>query len=180
MCEAGRVIFHLRENLDNPNNTIILTGYQGENMLGRRILDGQNVVNVAGKRCRVLAKVLYIDTLSAHADQLGIMKWLHNIEPGYELFLIHGEAEPQRSFKTLIERDNLVSNVVCMETYSELGMDSVPERKPKKCSKFSKAKRQKMLRLEEQLEMLEEQSNVIQKTKNKINREINEMVGKNI
>ena len=180
MCEAGRVIFHLRENLDNPNNTIILTGYQGENMIGRKILEGQKVVNVAGKRCSVLAKVLYIDTLSAHADQLGIMKWLHNIEPGYELFLIHGEAEAQRSFKALIERDRLVSDVVCMETYSELEMNNEAERKTKMHNKFSKAKKQKVLELEEQLEMLEEQSTAIQKAKNKITREINEMMGKKI
>jgi metallo-beta-lactamase family protein len=96
MCESGRVLHHLKNSISNPRNTILFVGYQAENTLGRKILDGQPVVPIFGEEYTVQAKVIKISGYSAHADQPGLLHWLKMAqEQGSlrQLFLVHGEME---------------------------------------------------------------------------------------
>ncbi len=96
MAESGRILHHLKHGLGNRNNIILFVGYQAENTLGRKILEGQPVVSIFGDDYPVRAKVIKLNGYSAHADQRGLLEWLRAAqEPGRprQLFLVHGELE---------------------------------------------------------------------------------------
>jgi metallo-beta-lactamase family protein len=96
MCESGRVLHHLKNSIDNPRNTVLFVGYQAENTLGRKILDGQPVVPIFGQEYSVRARVIKIGGYSAHADQPGLLNWLKLAQEQsklQQLFLVHGEVD---------------------------------------------------------------------------------------
>ena len=76
MAEGGRVRFHLQQNISNPKNIILLTGFQAEHTLGRKIQNGDKLVNIFGEPHEVKAEVVMIDGLSAHADKDDLMDYL--------------------------------------------------------------------------------------------------------
>ena len=104
MAEGGRILHHLKENIGNPNNIILITGYQAENTLGRRILDGITPVRIFGEFYDVRAKVVALDELSAHADQNGLMNYAANVKGLKNLFLVHTELPQALIFKQLAEK----------------------------------------------------------------------------
>jgi metallo-beta-lactamase family protein len=92
MCEAGRILHHLRNNIENPRNTILITGYQAENTLGRKLVDRLPEVSIFGEPMRVRAEVETINELSGHADQRELLDWLKPMTKGLKrIFLVHGE-----------------------------------------------------------------------------------------
>ncbi|OGZ88466.1 MAG: hypothetical protein A2561_03815 [Candidatus Staskawiczbacteria bacterium RIFOXYD1_FULL_32_13] len=91
MCEGGRILHHLKNNIGSGNNVVLLTGYQAENTLGRRLRDGNKFVKIFGQNYPVQAKVLSLDELSAHADQTGLLNYIGNCKNLKNLFLVHGE-----------------------------------------------------------------------------------------
>lgn len=96
MCESGRVLHHLKHNISDERNMILFVGYQAENTLGRKILDGQPVVSIFGDEYPVRAKVFKINGYSAHADHNGLLDWLKMAQERgdpRQLFLVHGEME---------------------------------------------------------------------------------------
>jgi metallo-beta-lactamase family protein len=96
MCEAGRILHHLKNSITEPRNTILFVGYQAEHTLGRKILEGQSVVPIFGEDYPVRAKVVKIDGYSAHADRNGLLNWLKAAQERsnlQKLFLVHGETE---------------------------------------------------------------------------------------
>jgi metallo-beta-lactamase family protein len=104
MCEAGRVIHHLRNTISDPRNTVLITGFQAENTLGRKILDKWPEVPIFGEMFRLRAEVTKINELSGHADQRELLEWLKPIAGGLKkIFLVHGEARQQAAFKIAVE-----------------------------------------------------------------------------
>jgi len=95
MCEAGRILHHLKNNIGDPANTILFVGFQAEHTLGRRILDGHEQVRIFGKEYPVRADVECIDGYSAHADQKELLAWLEGFDRQrlQHAFLVHGEEE---------------------------------------------------------------------------------------
>jgi metallo-beta-lactamase family protein len=95
MCEAGRILHHLKNNIEDRDNTILFVGFQAENTLGRRILDGSARVRIFGEEYDVRAKVERIDGYSAHADSGELRAWAQhfNRERLQRIFLVHGEPE---------------------------------------------------------------------------------------
>jgi len=96
MCEAGRILHHLKNNIGDPRNIILFVGYQAEHTLGRKILEGQAVVPIFGDDYPVKAKVMKLNGYSAHADHNGLLNWLKAAQEGAKLkklFLVHGEPE---------------------------------------------------------------------------------------
>jgi metallo-beta-lactamase family protein len=113
MCEGGRVLHHLKNNIGNANNIILLAGYQAENTLGRRLKDGQKVVKIFGEDYHVKAKVLCLDELSAHADQNGLLNYVKNCKDLKNLFLVHGEQDALSVFSQKVKEEfpNLPVNI---------------------------------------------------------------------
>ncbi|MCQ2592733.1 MAG: MBL fold metallo-hydrolase [Treponema sp.] len=101
MCEAGRVLYHLANEISNPKNTILIVGFMAENTLGRKIRDGQKEVKILGDLYKVGAKVEQINAFSAHADYTEMIDWLKQIDTSRlkKIFLVHGEKSQQEGFK---------------------------------------------------------------------------------
>ncbi len=114
MCNAGRVLYHLEKDISNPDSAIIFTGFQAEGTLGRQIIEGRPFVKIHGRDYKVRAKVLGINAFSAHADQEGLLRWLKRIEPGYTLFIGHGEPVPQKKLKETLLKANVAEQVELM------------------------------------------------------------------
>jgi metallo-beta-lactamase family protein len=103
MCEGGRVLHHLKNNIGDPRNTILLTGYQAENTLGRKIEEQRDEVPIFGELMRLRAEVQKLDALSGHADREEMLTWMKPIAAGLKkVFLVHGEPEQQAAFVTAI------------------------------------------------------------------------------
>lgn len=100
MVTGGRVLSYLQEAIDQLNTFVLLVGFQAEGTRGRQLLEGANEVKIYGKYYPVHAKIHHIDSLSAHADQQGILDWVSEIEEApQEVFLIHGEATAQDTLR---------------------------------------------------------------------------------
>ena len=101
MCEAGRVLYHLANEISNPKNTIMIVGYMAENTLGRRIYDGQKEVRILGDMYKVGANVERCNGFSAHADYSEMIDWLNSIDTSRlkKIYLVHGEKSQQEGFK---------------------------------------------------------------------------------
>jgi len=101
MCEAGRILYHLANEISNPKNTIMLVGYMAEDTLGRRIFEGQKEVKILGDMYKVEARVERCNGFSAHADYNEMIEWLNEIDTSRlkKIFLIHGEKDQQEGFK---------------------------------------------------------------------------------
>jgi len=96
MCEAGRVLHHLKNNVEDARNTVLITGYQADNTLGRKLLDGVEQVNILNEPRHVRAEIASLQALSGHADRNELMHWIEPIAKSLKkVFLVHGE--PQQS-----------------------------------------------------------------------------------
>jgi metallo-beta-lactamase family protein len=103
MCEAGRILHHLRNNIEDPRNTVLITGFQAEHTLGRKILEKRAEVPVFGEPMRLRAEVAKINELSGHADQRELLAWMKPmVETLRRVFLVHGEAAQQNALAKAI------------------------------------------------------------------------------
>jgi metallo-beta-lactamase family protein len=92
MCEAGRILHHLRNNIQDPRNTVLITGFQAENTLGRKLVDKLPEVSIFGEPMRLRAEVETINELSGHADQRELLDWMKPFAKGLRrVFIVHGE-----------------------------------------------------------------------------------------
>ena len=94
MCEAGRILHHLKNNISDPKTTVLFVGYCADNTLGRRIRDHEPEVPILGGRYKVRAKIEIIDSFSGHADHSELLDYFDRISgPKQRVWLVHGEAE---------------------------------------------------------------------------------------
>lgn len=106
MCEAGRILHHLTENLPDRQNAIIITGFQAQGTLGRRLVDKNPTVKIMGKEVSVRASIHTIGGLSAHADQAGLLQWLKGFKKAPErTFIVHGEPNAANNFAKVIQEE---------------------------------------------------------------------------
>lgn len=91
MMAGGRIIHHVANYIADRKTRILFVGYQGEETMGRSILDGAKSVLIDNKRIPVHAHIRYLTTLSSHADQPLLLKWLNHIQGTKKVFLTHGE-----------------------------------------------------------------------------------------
>ncbi len=106
MCEAGRILHHLRNNIEDSRNTILLTGFQAENTLGRKIQEQQPEVPIFGEPMRLRAEVVSLDELSGHADQRELIEWMRPFARGLKrVFLVHGEQSQGPALAKAIKRE---------------------------------------------------------------------------
>ena len=100
MCEAGRILHHLKNNIGEPRNTVLFVGFQAEHTLGRRILERQDSVSIFGEKHRLRAHVESIDGYSAHADRDELLSYVQQLGPGRlkGTFLVHGDEDASLAF----------------------------------------------------------------------------------
>lgn len=110
MCEFGRILHHLKNNIEDPKNTVLIVGYQAKNTLGRKIKEGKKVVNIFGDPYNVRADVYSINAFSAHADRSDLLDYASRIEGVKKIFLVHGEKDQGFKFKDVLA-ENGYTNV---------------------------------------------------------------------
>jgi len=106
MCTAGRILYHLQNNLYKKESSVVFVGFQAEGTLGRRIIDGAKQVKLYGEDIAVNAQIHTLGGFSAHADKNGLLKWLGtNKNPKAKVFVVHGEEETSLSFAKTISSE---------------------------------------------------------------------------
>ncbi len=95
MAEAGRVLHHLANSVEDPKNAVCIVGFMAENTLGRRILNKEKQIKIFGTFYENNAELAVFDAFSAHADYLEILDYLKNydIKRIKNIFLVHGEKQ---------------------------------------------------------------------------------------
>ena len=93
MCEAGRVLHHLKHGLSNPLNTVLIAGYQAQDTLGHRLVEKRPEVRVLGRMVPVKAEIVVLNGLSSHADHGDLLRMLGPLAPNARVRLVHGEPE---------------------------------------------------------------------------------------
>ncbi len=103
MCEAGRILHHLRNNIEDPRNMVLVTGFMAEHTLGRKIVEKWPEVPIFGEPVRLRAEVVKINELSGHADQHELLNWMKPAARALKgVFLVHGEPAQAASLKQAI------------------------------------------------------------------------------
>ncbi|MDD5089120.1 MAG: MBL fold metallo-hydrolase, partial [bacterium] len=96
MMEAGRILHHLRNNIEDPRNTILIVSYQAEHTLGRRVADRLPEVNIFGEPHKLRARVKILNTFSGHAGRSDLLRCARAVvetSPRLrKVFVVHGEA----------------------------------------------------------------------------------------
>lgn len=116
MCESGRILHHLKNNIGKPNTTIMFTGYQAPHTLGRIILDGStDVVRIFGEPFEIRAQVCKLEGSSGHADQTGLLEWaktMHATGDVKKIALVHCELDSAQTLEPLLLREGIRSVVI--------------------------------------------------------------------
>jgi metallo-beta-lactamase family protein len=109
MCEGGRILHHLKNNISDPQTTILFVGFQAENTLGRRLMDGFKDVKIFGEPYPVHAQIESIAGFSAHADRKGLHGWIERFDKRRlrGVFLVHGELDAATDLAFNIESNGL-------------------------------------------------------------------------
>ncbi len=98
MCEAGRIQHHLKHNISDPRNTVLIVSWQAPHTLGRRLVERQKVVKIFGQEYPLRARVEAIHGYSAHADRNGLLDWVKPIAHDLRhAFVVHGDPEPAKA-----------------------------------------------------------------------------------
>ncbi len=107
MCESGRILHHLANNVGDPRNTIMMVGYQAENTLGRRIIERQPSLKILGEQYQLKAEVVEMHSFSAHADHDDLVEFTGHFDNRKlrNIFLVHGEPVEQTALTQSLNRN---------------------------------------------------------------------------
>ncbi len=111
MCNGGRVLHHLKHNLDRSETHVIITGFQAPGTLGRQIVDRVPSVRIHGESIRVAARVHTLGGLSAHGDQDDLLRWVRNFHAKPPVYLVHGEVSSATAFAARLRQDRVEATV---------------------------------------------------------------------
>ncbi len=113
MAEAGRIQHHLKNNIENPNNTILIVGWQAPHTLGRRLVEQAPEVKIFGIKYYREAEVVTLNGFSGHADQPGLLNWARALQQRPQhTFIVHGEPEAGQELAQRLRRDLGFRNVL--------------------------------------------------------------------
>jgi len=95
MCEAGRILHHFVNNIEDSRNTILIVGYCAEHTLGKRLVDQAEDINILGSVYKRRAEVIVHSSFSAHADNDELLKYTNQFDKQLlqKIFIVHGEVE---------------------------------------------------------------------------------------
>jgi len=124
MCEAGRILHHLRNNIEDARNTVMIVGYMAQNTLGRRIVERHEKVKIFGMEHNLKAEIVVINAFSAHADRNDLLQYaLHFKGKVKKIFIVHGDEDQSRMLLELLEKNGLP--VYLPEPDEEVGLNGV-------------------------------------------------------
>ncbi len=107
MCEGGRVIHHLKHAIQDEANVIMFVGFQAEHTLGRKLVEGWDVVPIFGVPTKRRAQIVKLNGLSAHADRNDLLAYVRAISPRPStIFIVHGEEKQALSLGAAIQAEH--------------------------------------------------------------------------
>jgi metallo-beta-lactamase family protein len=108
MMTGGRILHHLYHRLPNPQDTVIVAGYQAEGTRGRKLVDMEPTIRIFGEEVPVRCKVENMTSLSGHADKEELFQWMKNFKQSPKMvFTVHGEKNNLEAYsKAIKERMN--------------------------------------------------------------------------
>ena len=108
MCESGRIQHHLKNNIEDPNNIVLIVGYSAPYTLGRRIVEKNETVKIFGEEYKLNAEVIVMNSFSAHADANELLAYCNQFDKGrlQNIFLVHGDYDQQQKFKSSLLENN--------------------------------------------------------------------------
>jgi metallo-beta-lactamase family protein len=103
MCEAGRILHHLKNNVEDERNTVLMVSWQAPNTLGRRLADQETKVRIFGEEYTRRAQVKIINAFSAHADHNDLVWWIGSSKASLKsVFIVHGEPDAAGALATSV------------------------------------------------------------------------------
>lgn len=106
MITAGRILHHLKNNIEDPRNTILIVGYCAKGTTGARLIDGEQEVRIFGRYFAVNARIAKLNSMSAHAGQTEMYEFIRRGQDPDQIkniFLVHGEEDRAAMFKEFLE-----------------------------------------------------------------------------
>jgi metallo-beta-lactamase family protein len=108
MAETGRIVHHIRNNVENPRNTICIVSWQAPDTLGRRLADREAEVRIFGELYKRNCDVVTIGGLSGHAGQDLLAKYALGVrESVKQIFLVHAEEKQAMTLKGLLQEQGM-------------------------------------------------------------------------
>lgn len=116
MCEAGRILHHLKNHIDDPKNLVLFIGFCAEHTLGAQILSGRNPVNIFDEPHTVRARIASLDAYSGHADKTELQRYAQAITGNTRLIsVVHGEPEQSQAFAATLRTIKPAATVIVPE-----------------------------------------------------------------
>ena len=123
MCNGGRIVHHLKRNIERPECHLLITGFQAKGTLGRALVEGREEVSLHGRSYRVRAQRHTVGGLSAHGDRSDLVRWLKSRNGSPKVMIVHGEEGAKESFRGFL-RDELSVDALVPEPGDRLDLVS--------------------------------------------------------
>lgn len=107
MCESGRILHHLQNNIEDSRNMILVVGYMACDTLGRRIVEKLPFVKIFGVEYELNAEAVVINAFSGHADQTELLDFVSGCLPLKRIFLVHGESSQSQALSDVLVQKGL-------------------------------------------------------------------------
>ncbi|MEI8348668.1 MAG: MBL fold metallo-hydrolase [Candidatus Omnitrophota bacterium] len=105
MCENGRILHHLKNNIENPYNTIVVVGFMAKETLGRRIVEKEKLVRIFGQPYRLNAEVVVLNAFSSHADESGLVDYVKSLRGSLKkVFIVHGDLDQSEVLRANLKK----------------------------------------------------------------------------
>jgi metallo-beta-lactamase family protein len=120
MMTGGRILSHAAHYLPTPTTRLFIVGYQGEETIGRQLLDGNKTIVIDKANIQVKATINNTRAMSSHADQAQLLAWLKHINGVKKVFITHGEDPARAALKEKISQDLGISDIVLPKLNQEI------------------------------------------------------------
>lgn len=107
MCEAGRILHHLKNNIEDSRNTILVVGYMASDTLGRRIVEKVPFVRIFGIEYQLNAEVSVINSFSGHADKNELLNYVRGCLPLKRVFIVHGDPDQSQGLSDALTQEGI-------------------------------------------------------------------------
>lgn len=112
MCEAGRILHHLKNNITDSRNTVLVVGYMAKNTLGRRIVERHPRVKIFGEEYPLNARVHVLNSFSAHADRNDLLEFVRPYKGTVKkIFIVHGEEDQSEGLLDALRSEGLPAHL---------------------------------------------------------------------
>jgi metallo-beta-lactamase family protein len=116
MCNAGRILHHLKQNLWKLETSVLMVGYQARGSLGRLLIEGAKEVNIFGEKIAVRANIHTLGGFSAHARQTELLDWVDAVAASRPLMVLtHGEDDQRQALDQLIKKQYKLKTILPMQ-----------------------------------------------------------------